>query len=390
LAFEREKWHAECEFRRQELQLRIKEQDRLRSELQFKIDEAKRSRWSSPLVLAIIGAGLAAVGNAGVNWLNSRDQRQLEDARALSAQHIQDETNKSQLALESFKADAGRLLEVIRTNDPDKAAVNLKFLLDAGLITNDRTAGYVKTFLATRSSGQGPVLPSPSSSPPIPRPGAVSSADLHRLLQSGLTLGVDVSHFNGTVDFAALRGRGVEFAYIRASQGATGVDGSLKAYTDSANQVGIKVGLYHVLTEAPADLQLKNFATLLASTQWDLPPAIDIVDAPGRDEGRDSGDFSIRVELLSRSIEDRFGTKPVLYTSQAFADAHLSQSMSAYPLWLVQYSRAREPRIPVGWSSYLFWQVADGVTDDAVLGSYDINVFKGGSRDLAALGARKK
>jgi len=161
--FEREKWLAECEFRRQELHIRTREQDRLQSELELKTAEARRSRWSSPLVLAVIGAGLAALGNAGVSWMNDRDQRQLEDARALSAQRMQDESNKSQLALERFKAESSRLLEVIKTNDPDKAAVNMKFLLDAGLIENQQTARYLTSYLATRSRGQGPALPSGTS-----------------------------------------------------------------------------------------------------------------------------------------------------------------------------------------------------------------------------------
>jgi hypothetical protein len=52
-----------------------------------------------------------------------------------------------------------RILEVIRTNDPDKAAVNLKFLVDAGLISDVVRRKDIQAFLDNRTAGQGPTLP---------------------------------------------------------------------------------------------------------------------------------------------------------------------------------------------------------------------------------------
>src|ERR1019366_3296124 len=157
-----ERWIAEKEFRQQELDLKIREQDRLEKELQFRMAEASRSRWSNPLVIAILAATLAAGGNAGEAWLSGHAQRK-----------IQEENNRSQLTLESFKAESARILEVIKTNNPDTAATNLKFLLDAHLITRSDTADYIRKFLMTRSAGEGPALPSPvpnfgGAGPPAP------------------------------------------------------------------------------------------------------------------------------------------------------------------------------------------------------------------------------
>jgi hypothetical protein len=159
LSFEREKWIAEHALQLEELKLKTQQQDLLKSELALKESEAKRARWSSPLVLAVLGTALAALGNAGVTWINGRDQRTLEDTRATAAQHIQDNNNRAQLTLEEFKADSGRILEVIKTNDPDKAAVNLKFLLDSGLVSSARTSQNLNTYLAKRAAGEGPSLP---------------------------------------------------------------------------------------------------------------------------------------------------------------------------------------------------------------------------------------
>lgn len=62
--------------------------------------------------MAILAATLAAVGNAIVAVVNGLEQRQLERQ----------------------KGEETRILEMIKTGDPDKAAENLKFLLDSGLI----------------------------------------------------------------------------------------------------------------------------------------------------------------------------------------------------------------------------------------------------------------
>ena len=112
------------------------------------VRQTRSVAWSSPLVLAVLGATVAALGNMAVSWMNGRDQRRL-----------QEQNNADTQRLESFKAELARVLEVIKTNDPDKAAVNLRFLLDAGLIHNEETAAYIKKYISTRSKGEGPVLP---------------------------------------------------------------------------------------------------------------------------------------------------------------------------------------------------------------------------------------
>src|ERR1700686_3738268 len=108
--FEREKWRADCELRKREIEITEREQ--------------ARSRWSNPIVLAVLAAALAGLGNAAATWLNGIEQRKLETERAEQAK-----------IMEETKAEAARILEVIKTGDADKAATNLKFLADMGLIS---------------------------------------------------------------------------------------------------------------------------------------------------------------------------------------------------------------------------------------------------------------
>jgi hypothetical protein len=136
-SLEREKWEAERGFRERELVLREREQEHKKGELARAAQASAGARWSSPVVVAILAAAVAAAGNALVAYTTS-----------VSAKN-----------LEAQKAEQARILEVVRTGNPDKAAVNLRFLLRAGLIDDGRTRARLTAFLDQRKPGTGPSLP---------------------------------------------------------------------------------------------------------------------------------------------------------------------------------------------------------------------------------------
>jgi hypothetical protein len=135
LEFEREKWDAELRLREREIALKER--------------EANRSPWWNPLIIAIYAATIAALGNAAVAWVSGIEQR----------------------GIENQKAEAARIVEVIKTNNVDKAAKNLQFLIDSGLISDPVLREKLVAFLQTRKPGQGPELPAPFPSPEVPSQG---------------------------------------------------------------------------------------------------------------------------------------------------------------------------------------------------------------------------
>jgi len=114
MSFEREKWLADQDFRDREFKLKERDQQNRDNELRLKERELRSSTWRSPLVVAIFAAAVAASGNAFVVWLNAQSQRELDNS----------------------KAESARILEMIKTDDPQRAAVNLAFLLKSGLISD--------------------------------------------------------------------------------------------------------------------------------------------------------------------------------------------------------------------------------------------------------------
>jgi hypothetical protein len=74
---------------------------------------------------------------------------------------------------------------------------------------------------------------------------ATSRAGLRELEDQGLTVGISVSHFNGSINFSMVAERGIRFAFIKASQGESFVDAEAPKSATAAHQAGLKVGLYH-------------------------------------------------------------------------------------------------------------------------------------------------
>ncbi len=103
-------------------------------ELELQRQHANQSRWKNPLIIAIAAATIAALGNIYISYFNAVELRELEER----------------------KAEAARILTAIRTDDPDKNAENLLFLIKRGLISNKRLAQNVQSYLAARDEGEGP------------------------------------------------------------------------------------------------------------------------------------------------------------------------------------------------------------------------------------------
>ena len=141
---EREKWLAECGFRERELKLREQDQIIQKEELRLKQVESARSRWSNPLVLAILATAAGALVNIGVVWWNTNAQRTSDFNQARSA-----------VDLENQKAEAARILELVKSDDPEVNARNFEFLLDSRLVKSPELSNDLRHWLLTRKPRAG-------------------------------------------------------------------------------------------------------------------------------------------------------------------------------------------------------------------------------------------
>lgn len=210
--------------------------------------------------------------------------------------------------------------------------------------------------------------------------GIVDDATLEALKgpQEATVNGVDVSHYQQHVDWTKVKKDGVQFAYIKATEGVTGKDDMCKTHGANAHAAGIKIGYYHFASlneanvSADAMAEAKFFDSVLKTvTAADLPPVLDI-------ETNKSNLSPQAVQLwivtFLNTMVQLGHPRTIIYSYTPFLDQYLpsNHTLGGIPLWLAQYRNVDYPKMPHGWTSYAIWQYTNaGVVDG--IGTCDTN-----------------
>jgi len=197
--------------------------------------------------------------------------------------------------------------------------------------------------------------------------------------------GIDVSRFQGTIDWAKVANSGVKFAFIQISRSLTDIDAKFEFNWAGAKQNGILRGAYQRFHPGQDVIGQANiFLDKLGPFQdGDLPPVLDVEDA----DGLPAATIAARVKQWVDKVEPVVGVKPIIYTGFFFwRDMVGGADMSAYPLWVPNYS-ATCPLVPPAWTDWTIHQYSStamvpGITENTT----DVNKFNGTIEQLEALG----
>ena len=187
------------------------------------------------------------------------------------------------------------------------------------------------------------------------------------------TRGVDVSHWNGVVDWDGVKAKGNVFAYAKATEGATVVDLQYDNNLVNAPKAGLVFGAYHFFhPEEDPVVQADLFLRRVGKT--DLPPVLDWEVSGGM-----RNQIQIQRALIwLKAVQAGLGRVPMIYGGPSFlSDLALPMTFKAYPLWIAHYGVAT-PRIPQPWTSWTFWQSSDA-------NGQDLDLFSGSVDDLKKL-----
>jgi lysozyme len=202
--------------------------------------------------------------------------------------------------------------------------------------------------------------------------------------------GIDVSHFQRTVDWTAVAASDVKFCFIKATEGTAGIDPRFTENWKGAADAGLVRGAYHFFHPTlPAAPQAERFIRIIgALAPGDLPPALDL-EVPDAWSGIAPADRAPLAPQWLDIVESRLGATPIVYLSPAFAIEILANApaFARFPVWIAHHTSAAAPMITKPWNSWTFWQYAgDGKTPGVML-PVDLDRFNGSLDDLKALGA---
>ena len=168
------------------------------------------------------------------------------------------------------------------------------------------------------------------------------------------TLGVDVSHWEGSIDWK-LAAPTIGFAYYKCTDGVRHVDQQFYANRQGCQESGLAHAPYHLYQPSLDPLAQADFFIRTAGKAY-LRYIVD-VEVAERHEG-------ITQKLLSilQRVEQQTGIKPTIYTSTGYWNEFLQphpQWVAEYELIVAHYTLAHIPTLPVGWNTWRIWQFND-------------------------------
>lgn len=193
--------------------------------------------------------------------------------------------------------------------------------------------------------------------------------------------GVDVSRYQGEINWKSLESQNVRFAFIKATEGSGHVDEYVSENLANAAETDIRLSAYHFFSfDSPGETQAENFISVVNAGDIDMPPVVDVEyygtkksDKPDRKEAE-----KILAPLLDR-LESYYGVKPIIYTTLPVYNRYIRENFSDYPLWI------RNVWCEPDFMDWKFWQFSDKGLLSGFTGEekyIDLNVYNGSEQEF--------
>ena len=203
--------------------------------------------------------------------------------------------------------------------------------------------------------------------------------------------GIDISNHNGKIDFAKVADAGIQYAWIKVTEGTTHINPGFRDRFKGARDHGIKVGAYHFgrpdtnVGSDDASKEVENF--LEACTAADIGPGdlLPMLDVEAGMKTDDQYNVDWALDWLWK-VQDVYNAKPVIYTARWAFNLYWHKArkkeldrLKTYPLWLASYNEGIEPKRKTAlWNSWDIWQWTGTGSVPGVKGKCDQNWMAGG------------
>ena len=186
-------------------------------------------------------------------------------------------------------------------------------------------------------------------------------------------LGMDVSHWNGYVNWNESKAAGIEYAIMKATEGISFVDSRFGENWGESKAAGIPRSAYHYFRFGIDPIEQANHFWHVVGKLGDIPHVIDVEDT------KQPADITAVKSFIDRYVE-LSGQKPMIYTGAWFwNNARWGGPVGwakDYLLWVANYTTASSPVIPTDWDTWHIWQytgTADGPSYGASSKNLDLN-----------------
>ncbi len=190
--------------------------------------------------------------------------------------------------------------------------------------------------------------------------------------------GVDVSRWQGNINWAVLKKNGANFAYIKATDGGDHLDPMFRRNWNGAEAAGVKRGAYHFFYWCrSASHQADWFIRHVPRDANALPPVIDVEWTRSRSCPRRPSQAAVlkKMNTFMTMLEAHYGKRPIIYTAPDFYEDNLQGAFPQHPFWL--RAVAEHPSKVYPGRRWVFWQYSGTGLSKGVGEKIDLNVFNG-------------
>lgn len=208
-----------------------------------------------------------------------------------------------------------------------------------------------------------------------------TSPNLIRCQGPNVVKGIDVSHDQKSIVWPSVKSSGIDFCFIKATEGINEVDPMFKSNWVNSKIAGFLRGAYHFFhANVDGADQANHFLNTVGQLGLDdLPLVLDWEVTDNVSIQQQIAQASIFLSILKLSSQKI----PIIYTGWGFYNALKNPSQFfPYTLWQAEYG-VTCPKVPPPWNNWTFWQNAEGSVT-GVPTKCDMDLFNGSISDLTS------
>ncbi|MGN1404459.1 MAG: GH25 family lysozyme [Ruminococcus sp.] len=199
--------------------------------------------------------------------------------------------------------------------------------------------------------------------------------------------GVDVSEYQGEIDWEVLAAQDISFAFIKATEGSGYVDPQFSDNWKNAAETELRIGAYHFFSfDSSGETQAALFTQTVEPVENMLPPVVDVeYYGDYRETPPDRETVKQELSTMLNALEEVYGMKPILYV--AGGTFWLTEAFPEYAYW--ERSVYSGPPGGDAERTWTFWQYSNRLRlkgYDGVERYIDGNVFVGSEEEFAVYG----
>jgi len=204
--------------------------------------------------------------------------------------------------------------------------------------------------------------------------------------------GIDVARFQGDINWRKARRAGVNFAFIKATEGGDLLDPAFRDNWRGAARAGVLRGAYHFYYFCTsATKQAKWFIRNVPRAKGALPPVLDMEwnpYSPTCKKRPPAQDVRRSMKTFLNRVERHFGQRPIIYTTPKFYRENRLDRLTGEEFWLRAVAKTPDQIYPG--QGYSFWQYSGTGIIDGIDGDVDLNAFAGTRKTWTEWLARRR